>query len=91
MLATQDLRDVWERHNGAIVVVGGLRCRLRVESYEAIYPYVHTVFKVSAVPTGSARRTATYQRTRAELGDDWDTDVLESDYSVEAEILAQLT
>ncbi|MHC4301009.1 MAG: hypothetical protein ACYS7Y_27355 [Planctomycetota bacterium] len=90
MTATQDLLDMWEKHDGQVVTVGGLRCNLRVRTHRAVYPYVHTVLNVSAVPTVAARRTVAYRTIRAELRDDWDTDVLESDISVQSDILAQV-
>ena len=82
--------EQWEQHDGALVTVDGLRCKLRVESYEAIYPYRHRVLNVRAVPTRAAKRSEVYRSVRADLGDDWSTDVLESDINVQCEILEQL-
>lgn len=82
--------ETWEQHNGRLVTIDGLRCKLRVDSYEAIYPYRHRVLKVTAEPTKAAKRTEAYLRVRRELRDDWHTDVLESDIEVQSAILAQL-
>jgi hypothetical protein len=90
MIATPSLLDVWEKHDGRLVTVEGLRCKLRVSTYDAIYPYVHKVLDVSAVPTVAAKRTVAYRTVRAELRDDWSTDVLQSDVSVQSDILVQV-
>ncbi len=80
----------WEKHDGKLVTIDGLRCKLRVRSYEAIYPYKRRVIDVSAEPTVAAKRSEAYRTVRAKLGDDWSTDVLQSDIDVQSEILAQL-
>ena len=83
--------ETWEKHDGALVTVDGLRCKIRVSSHNAIYPYPHRVIDVSAVPTRAAKRTEAYLRVRRDLRDDWSTDVLASDVEVQSEILAQLS
>ena len=80
----------WEEHDGKLVTIDGLRCKLRVTSHEAIYPYPHRVLNVRAEPTRAAKRTEAYLRVKRELRDDWSTDVLESSIELQCEILEQL-
>ena len=82
--------ETWEQHDGRVVTVDGLRCKLRVTTFTQRYPYERRMIDVSAEPTRAAKRTEAYLRVRRELRDDWSTDVLESDVSVQSEILEQL-
>jgi len=80
--------DQWLEADGRVVTLDGIKHRLRVEQYEAIYPYKRTVTKVWATPVN---RTSRYYRDiRAALGDDWSTDILESDVCVVSDVVAQL-
>jgi hypothetical protein len=83
------LADFWLEWNGAAVTIEGMWCRLRVTQRRAIYPYVHTVLDVSAVPTASARRSEAYLRVKAELRDDWDYAVIATP-ELESKIREQL-
>lgn len=78
----------WIDFDGRIVKLDGINHRIRVSRYNAIYPYPRIVTTVSAEPCD--RRTRYYRDIRAELGDDWSTDILESDVSIQSEVLAQL-
>ena len=78
----------WMAQTGKVVTLDGIKHVLRVESYRAIYPYVRDVLKVWATPVN--RRSRYYQDVRARLGDDWSTDVLESDVCVIADVISQL-
>jgi len=80
----------WEQHDGRLVTLDGIRRKLRVRSYNAIYPVARRVISVHAEPFGAGKRNEAYLRVRRELGDDWSTDVLSSDIEVQSEILAQL-
>lgn len=79
----------WAQHDGRTVTVNGLKCRLRCDVYTQRYPYSDQVISVHAVPVN--RQSKAYRETRAALGDDWSTDVLDSDIELQSEILAQLS
>lgn len=78
----------WLEHDGKVVTVDGVKCKLAVSAYTAIYPYNHRVLRVFAEPV--SKRSAEYRRIKSELGDDWSTDVLASDVELQSEILSQL-
>ncbi|MHA2135988.1 MAG: hypothetical protein ACW99J_19180 [Candidatus Thorarchaeota archaeon] len=82
--------ETWERHDGKLVTLDGLCCKIRVSSYMARYPVEQRVISVHAEPTRAAKRSEAYRRVRRELRDDWSTDILDSDITVQAKILAQL-
>ena len=78
----------WAQHDGRTVTVGGLKCRLRCNVFMARYPVAQEMISVHAEPI--SRTSKAYRETRAALGDDWSTDVLDSDIELQSEILAQL-
>jgi hypothetical protein len=78
----------WEGYEGKTVIVDGLKCRLRVQVYQARYPYPGKQIEVSAVPVSKTSKR--YREVKAYLGDDWSTDVLSSDITVQSAILEQL-
>ncbi len=80
-------RDTWAKHHGRKVRIDGLIHTIEVREWEAIYPYKRKVIKVDALPN---RNTKHYREVKRQLGDHWSTDVLESDISLQCEILAQL-
>ena len=83
----------WEGLDGVIVRMpireGGkaVAHRLRVRTYEAIYPTRAQVIDVHAEPVNKAGRD--YRQVRDILGDDWSTDVLDSSVELAAEVLRQ--
>lgn len=77
----------WMEHDGKTVRIDGHSYRLKVSTYEATYPYRHTAISVMAEPKD--KDSEMYRRTRKDLGDDWSTDVLESDISLQANVLHQ--
>ena len=78
----------WEDHDGARVLIDGRAHKLRVNTYVARYPVEQRVMTVHAEPVN--KRSKHYREVRAALGDDWSTDVLDSDCTVQAEVWAQL-
>lgn len=90
MTTESPVLDFWAEYDGRKVTIDGIERVLRVTSYVAKYPYERLVVNVHAVPTKRGRNTSAYRAVRADLRDDWFTDVLESDFSVQEEILAQL-
>lgn len=87
---SRDLRsnEEWLEYDGALVTIDRRTYRLRASSFFAIYPYKHTAITVAAIPLN--KRSEHYLAVKAELGDDWDTDVLESSPEFQASILRQL-
>lgn len=88
MMAAAKNEAMWLEHNGKVVTLDGVKCKLAVDAYKAIYPYEHRVLRVFAEPID--KQSAEYQRVKSDLGDDWSTDVLGSDVEVISEILSQL-
>jgi hypothetical protein len=80
--------EQWLQHAGKTVVIGGLKHRIEVNTYRAIYPYEHTVISVHAVPV--SKHSKHYKEVKQQLGDDWSTDILESDVELQTEVLRQL-
>jgi hypothetical protein len=77
----------WLEHHGKTVKLNGHVHFLKVDTYEAIYPYAHTVLRVHAVPVST--KTRYYKAIREQLGDDWSTDVLASE-EVTVSIMQQI-
>lgn len=78
----------WLEHDGKTVTIDGIKHVLRVNCYEVIYPYRHQVISVYAEVKN--KNTKYYRDLRREYGDDWSTDVLESDELLTNQILQQL-
>ena len=66
----------------------GTAVTLRVNIWNAIYPYKHQVIRAMLDPVN--KQAESYQKTRRELGDDWSTDLLESGEDIQNHIFAQL-
>lgn len=80
----------WEQYNGRKVKVDGIECEIKVDIYTRKYPTEALMISVYAEPTARAKRTEQYKEARRKLGDDWATDVLDSDIEVQVDILTQL-
>ena len=88
MHALTEYNAQWTEHNGKKVTVDGLRCRLVVRDFLAVYPYRQQMITVSAQPLSTT--TKKYQAMRQQLGDDWSTDVLASDPEVTTDVMRQV-
>jgi hypothetical protein len=84
-----ETQDLLIRNHGTVILLDGIKHTLSVSTYWAIYPYAHEVITAHAEPKD--KRSEYYRRTREELGDDWSTDLLDSDVTVLADVLAQLS
>jgi hypothetical protein len=65
--------------HGKIVEREGMTGTLRYEHYEARYPYAHTVHKLTWEADAKSRETEAYLYVRRQLGDDWSSDLTDSD------------
>lgn len=83
--------DEWTKHDGRIVKIDGMNCKIRVRIVNAVYPYPHESITVEAEPTAAAKRSKKYRSIKERLGDDWLTDILESDIETQCSILEQLS
>jgi hypothetical protein len=79
--------EEWLEHNGKGVVIDGLRYTIRVSVHHAIYPVQADMISVHAEPM--SKQTDYYLKVKHQLGDDWSTDVLESDCTLTADLLTQ--
>ncbi len=79
----------WMDFDGRVVLIDGINHKIRVNRYNAIYPYPRIVTTVDAEPCN--RNTKYYRDIRRQLGDDWSTDILQSDPSLQCDVLLQLT
>lgn len=77
----------WAQHENKIVKVDGISCRIKISVYVQRYPYEQQVISIYAEPISHS--TEKYKETKRILGDDWSTDVLDSDIEVQSEILRQ--
>lgn len=84
---SQSKIDFWQRQHGKRVIVNGLAYVLDVSVIKAVYPRREERLSVYAKPVN--RRTKVYRQIKADLGDDWDTDVLGS-FDFEMEVLTQI-
>jgi hypothetical protein len=66
----------WAEFDGREVTIDGRKHVLRVATYEAIFPIRERVVTVYADPVD--KDSEWYCAIRADLGDDWSTDVLDS-------------
>jgi hypothetical protein len=80
-------KDQWLKHDGAVVTIDGLKCRIKVSCFMARYPYEREVLTVDAEPISKASRK--YRTTKNDLKDDWLYDVLGS-LELTCEVLDQL-
>lgn len=80
----------WQEFHGRIVTIDGLKWKVRVNAYKAIYPYEWTVTTVNLDPTAATKCSNHYRQIKAELRDDWSTDVLSSDIEFQVEVQQQL-
>ena len=76
----------WADFDGRKVVLDGHVHVLRVSSYVATFPRKERVINVHADPEDKTSKW--YRDVRRQLGDDWSTDVLQSE-GVEESIVAQ--
>jgi len=81
-------RDFADCH-GKVVKIDGLSYRLRVQIFDAIYPYQHQSISVHAEPV--SRKSKYYRKVREELGDDWSLDVLSSSLELQCSVLEQIS
>ena len=65
--------------DGKKSTVDGLTGVFKYETWDAIYPYAHTVHKMSFVPDAKAKRTEEYRFMRETLGDDFIIDMTNSE------------
>lgn len=69
---------MFEWLNGRRCTLNGIAGRLKYEVSHAIYPYAHTVERLTHEPTPAGQRTETYMYHKRALGDDWVTDLTTS-------------
>jgi hypothetical protein len=74
--------------NGRRYVMDGIAGVIRFKSYKAIYPYDRVVHSVWHEAAGEGKDSPRYQETKRELGDDWVTDLTDSDrlFEIAAEL-----
>lgn len=75
---SKDLRfyKKWLDANGKIVDINGKKYKIKVSAYGAVYPYERMVISVYADMID--KNDPEYIEIKKVLGDDWSTDVLES-------------
>lgn len=78
----------WIEHNGKVVTMDGIKYELCCYTFEQRYPYKAEMISVSAVCVN--KRSKFYRDRKEQLGDDWSIDVLDSDVTVQADVLSQL-
>lgn len=83
MARSADFYSDWLQHDGKRVVVNGIAYVLHATSFMARYPYTQEMVSVQAEPVNKQSRF--YREAKAQLGDDWTTDVLDSDSEVVAQ------
>ena len=88
-IATEFAGD-WIEADGVVVTLDGYRWKIRVATYDAIYPIAQRVTSVSLEPTAQTKRSAYYKAEKAVLGDDWSIDALSLDPESASEVLQQV-
>lgn len=86
-MALAEMYQNWLEHDGKKVKIDGIVYKIRVDCYRAIYPYERQEIKVYADVVN--KNSKFYRDLKAEYGDDWSTDVLES-FEFMCEALRQL-
>ena len=74
--------ELFEVLNGRKVVHNGIEGVLRYRVTDAVYPYPHTIHRLSHEATAKGKRSAQYQEIRARLRDDWETDLTDAPESL---------
>jgi hypothetical protein len=64
----------WRDYDGQKVLIDGRHYKLKVSTYQAIYPYKHQAISVNADPV--YKKSEWYLEVKGKLGDDWSLDVL---------------
>ena len=77
----------WLEHDGKVVYIDQLAYNIKVRTYTARYPYEQQMITVDAEPKN--KQSKYYREIKQHLGDDWSTDVLDSDPDVYANVLLQ--
>jgi hypothetical protein len=77
----------WEQHNGKIVTIDGIKHKIIVDVFHAIFPYQHDAISVQAEAVN--KNTEYYLSEKDKLGDDWSVDVLDSDVTLTANVFRQ--
>lgn len=77
----------WLEHDGKTVYLGGVAYVVKVNTWRAQYPYEVDVIAVHAEMKN--KNSALYRDVKRSLGDDWSTDVLDSDEQVYVDVLSQ--
>ena len=77
------VKAIGEKIDGQTYNLDGISGTLRYTESVAKYPYKHTVQRLDHVPDSTGKRTAAYQERKRQLGDDWISDLTQSDRLVE--------
>ena len=88
MVTLTDLNSFWLEHNNKTVIIDSMKCKLRINTIKACYPYDHTALSVYAEPINKASKL--YQDTKQLLRDHWFTDILGSDILTQCNVMKQL-
>jgi len=72
-----DWNSRWIKYDGATVKIGKHSHVIKVSVYDATYPVHQQVISVYADPVN--KHSVEYLKTKKILGDDWSTDLLESE------------
>jgi hypothetical protein len=78
----------WQSHDGKIVLIDNIKHKIEVRIFEQTYPYKAQVISVHAVPL--SKNSQYYKTIKLQLGDDFSTDILDSDIKVQSDVLRQL-
>ena len=77
----------WLEHDGTVVTIDGLKWIVRADSYRAKYPVERVIVSAFLKPTSGTKRSNYYKRIKADLRDDWGTDLISSEPEFSCEVL----
>jgi hypothetical protein len=82
---TVTLEDLFRKHNGVIIKMGGHKYKVKYTEYKTKYPSPGKAVFLDLEPTAQEKKTEWYLKERRKLGDDWSVDAknLSDDHYVE--------
>ncbi len=84
-MAYLDYHSEWLDHNGKIITIDGIKHKIKVSTWKAVYPSEHSEISVFAEVLD--KKCGHYVFYKDMLGDDWGTDVIASSPEYTAKVL----
>lgn len=84
-------KRIGEYLDGKPYTHNGISGRILYVEYPAFYPYRHTAQSIVHEADEAGKQTEAYQETKRTLGDDWDSDLTDSESLVDIAVACGMT